>query len=162
MKYARQVSQDAGHAVRRGTMRAMHSVGGFFGVTERSQQRLQGRHGAEGFRTLRRRPGGPPVTSYVDTKFLTPEFLGEIDVPMEFLGFEDGAIPPGKEQLFIQDPADALAYYKQVADSKIEDGGFFGREEVVAPPSPTRKKVKSHKLLKSRSESVREKLNVSA
>ena len=145
-------------------MRAVSSVGDFFGVTQQSQQRLNHQHGAQGVRSLRRTHGTQPNNSYVDTNYLSPEFLGEIDIPIEFLGFEDGALPAGKEHLFIRDRREALEYYKTVADLKIEEDGFFGGQVArsTAPQSGGRgdRNIRVPKKNKTKKEQIKGKLKV--
>ncbi|KAI6656391.1 Inactive rhomboid protein 1-like [Oopsacas minuta] len=147
---------------RKGTIRAVTSVGDFFGVTQQSQSRLRNEYGERGVSTLRRRHGTQQNNSYVDTNYMSPEFLGDIDIPIDLLGFEDGAIPEGKENLFIRDKREGLDYYRRVADLKIEDDGFFGGHVggVAAPLSPKRKnvKIKAPKVPKSKSDKIKSKL----
>ena len=159
MQRVRQFGQNA---VRTGTIRAANSVGGFFGVTQQSQRRLNSRYGEDGVRTLRRREGQPPNKSYVDTNYMSAEFLGDIDIPIEFIGYQDGSIPPGKEAFFLRDRQEGLEYYKRVANLKIEDDGFFGGGGVTAPQSPGRGNVKIHagKKPKSKSDNIKSKLKV--
>ena len=155
----RQVGQNA---VRSGTLRAVNSVGDFFGVTQRSQRRLNSRYGDAGVRTLRRQEGTPQNKCYVDTNYMSPEFLGDIDIPIEFLGYQDGSVPPEKEHLFLRDRQEGLDYYRRVANLKIEDDGFFGGGGVTAPQSPGRGnvKIRAGKKPKSKSDKIKSKLKV--
>ena len=147
-----------------GTLRAVTSVGDFFGVTQQSQQRMSNEYGNQGVRTLRRREGGQQNNSYVDTNYLSPEFLGEIDIPIEFLGFQDGTLPIGKEHLFITQKREAMEYYRSVADLKIEEEGFFGGEVARsnAPQSPGRKdiNIRAPKKPKTKKDQIKSKLKV--
>ena len=161
---ARQYSERGGQVVRVGTMRAVTSVGDFFGVTQQSQQRMNNQYGNQGVRSLRRNVGPQENKSYVDTNYLAPEFLGEIDIPIEFLGFEDGTLPVGKEHLFITHKREAMEYYKRVADLKIEEDGFFGGQVArsTAPQSERRKdiNIRAPKKTKSKKDQIKSKLKV--
>ena len=111
---------------------------------------------------MRRREGTPHNNCYVDTNYMSAEFLGDIDIPIEFIGYQDGSIPPGKEHLFLRDKQEGLEFYKRVANLKIEDDGFFGGGGVTAPQSPGRGNLKIHagKKPKSKKDKIKSKLKV--